>query len=351
MALDQIGARVFRGSIRLFLVRFGFMLLMSAPMTLIALVGVAEGPGKSPYFTEPKGLLPFVHLVKLVMELPKAVVPGVLVTALLCVFVDQILLGGAVSLADPSRVQDEKPRVLSAVGKEGLVHLWPFLRAVGLGLLPLFVGSGLLRVLAKKLNAMGELSGWTGKTMMVTLPMLNAVLMLIWFGCTAAWIFWCRLICAADNRRIARRSAVLALRVFVRRPIPSLVSFAFLSIISIVLSGAVLFGWRFSDPRGASLFFWVSAFLGTLAVQALLWLYLVRAGMLLYSSDTFLDLRSAPDESFRLWSRLKGLFRRSGKPAAAPAPAKAVEEPEEPEEQGESSEAGEGSDTEEGEPT
>lgn len=331
LSLSSGSTRAFIGSIRLFLIRFGLVLLMSLPALLTSLAGVAEGPAKAPYYTEPPGKLPFVHLTRLVRDLPSAFLGGLALAIVFAVLLDQLLLAAAVQLADPARPAERKVRVLSVVAKEGLVHLWPFLRAIGWSFGLIALGSGLIRALYKKLSHQGELAGWTGKTMVLMLPLLAAVLFLVWFAGVSAWLFWTRLISAADARRKVRRTGVVALKVFWRRPLRSWGLFVLLSTFSIVLSGAVLFSWRFSEPRGISTLLWAMGFLMTAALQAAVWVYLVRAGMLLYSSDICSDLRTVPDESFRLWGRLWGLFRSKKQSGAAQAsPAGAAPEAETP---------------------
>lgn len=319
MALsNNAKARVFGGSIRLFLIRLGLISLMSLPAFLGAFAGVADGPGRAPYYTETAGKLPLIHLVRLIRDLPGAVLPAIFIALILCVLLDQLLLGGAVYLANPARPLEPKAKVMEALSREGLAHLWPFLRAIGLGFVLFGLGGALIRAFSKKLFSMGEEAGWTGKTMTMTLPMLTSALLLFWFASVAAWLFWCRVISAADGRRKVRRSGLLALKVFIRRPMRSWGLFALLSTISIVLSGAVLFAWRLSEPRGASIFFWLIGFLATLALQAMLWVFFVRDAMLLYSSDVFSNLRAAPDQSFRLWSRCLAFVKPGGPKKAVP---------------------------------
>lgn len=310
------------GLIRLLGLRLGLVLLSSLPALIAGLSGVASGVARRPYYTGVEGKLPLVNLVRLFKDLPGGFLPAAAVGVVLAVLADQLLLGGAVALFDPARPPGGKVRVFATVLKDGLTHLWAFLRTIGLSLVLWAIGIGLIRFIFKKLDIMAYQSGWSGQSSVLRLPLLSTFLTLLWIASCGAWAFWCRLITAADGRRRARRTGILVLRVFRRHPLRSWGIFTALTLASTLLSGAVLIAWREAEPRTAGrLAGWLLLWLGTLAVQSFVWLWMVRAGRLLYASDSLADLRRTPDEPLRLFAKLLWWRRKTPAPAEPPSAA------------------------------
>lgn len=299
------GLRLARGSIRLILFRVLVVVVSSLPALFAGLAGMASGAARRPYYTEVDGRLPLMHLARVLRELPSAFVPCVVIGVVVAVLADQLLTGGALVLVDPDRPAEEKVSVWGAVFRDGLTHLWAFLRVVGLGLLVSGVGVALIRMPFKRLDDRGYLSGWTGETMMLRLPLLATVIIVVWLATVGAWVFWSRLITVADGRRRVRRTGLLALRVLVRFPLRSWGIFVGLTLGSTLVSGAVLAAWRQAEPGSVGgAVGWMFLWLLTVLVQAFIWLWLLRAGRLLYVSERLADLREKPDEPFRIFSRV-----------------------------------------------
>jgi hypothetical protein len=314
------------GLIRFLGLRLGIVILSSLPALIAGIEGVASGVARRPYYTAVEGKLPLVNLVRLFKDLPGGFLPAAVVGVVLAVLGDQLLLGGAVAIFDPARPPGDKVRVFATVLKDGLSHLWAFLRTIGWSLVLWAIGIGLIRFIFKKLDVMAYHSGWSGHSTVLRLPLLSTFLTLLWIASCGAWAFWCRLITAADGRRRVRRTGLLVLRVFRRHPLRSWGIFTALTLASTLLSGAVLIAWREAEPRTSGrLAGWLLLWLGTLAVQSFVWLWLVRAARLLYASDSLADIRSMPDEPFRLFAKL--LWWRRKAPAPPPEPPSAAEQP------------------------
>jgi hypothetical protein len=299
---------------------------MSLPALLSALGGVASGVARSPYYTDVSGRMPILHVARLVRELPTVFLPMTFLGVALAVLGDQLLFGGGAALFDPERPKTGRIRVLQMVLRDGLPTLWVFLRAVLLGLLLSAAGVGIIRAVTKRISTAGSRAGWTGETLTLTLPLISLVLFALWLATAGAWVFWCRLITAADGRHLVRRTGLLVWRVFARSPLRSWGLFVGLTLVSILASGAVLFAWRQAEPRSAgAVLLWATAWLSTLAVQAVVWVWLLRSGRLLYASPRFADLRARPDEPFYVWRRL--LWWRKKRAPEAMAPAATKEQP------------------------
>lgn len=299
------GLRPVKGSIRLVLMRLSLVVFASLPALVVGTAGVASGVARRPYYTDIEGPLPFAHWVRLFKELPPSVVPAIVVGIILAILGDQLMMAGAVKLFAPDRPADEGVSVKAAVFRDGFEHLWAFLRAALWGVVFAGIGVTLLRRLFKRLDIAGYHAGWTGLTTALRLPLLLVFLSLLWIAVAGAWVFWCRLIIAADGRRRVLRTGLLVLRVFWRHPLRSWGFFAALTSLTTVASGAALFAWRRAEPKTVSgAIGWFLFWLFVMLVQAFVWLWLVRAGRLLYASEGLADLRSRPDAPFALLRRL-----------------------------------------------
>jgi hypothetical protein len=313
------GLRPIQGTIRLWALRFGLVVVMSLPALLTAVGGVSSGVARMPYFTDVSGRLPILHLAQMGSELPGAFAGMMLLGIVLAVLGDQLLLGGGVALFDPARPQGGRVRVLGMVLREGLPTLWAFLRAVLLGILFSAAGVGAIRAVLKRIGTAGARAGWTGETTALTIPLIGFVLIALWLGTVGAWVFWCRLITAIDGRQRVRRTGILVWRVFARSPLRSWGMFVGLTFLSILVSGAVLFAWRQAEPRsGGSILLWATAWLATLAAQAFVWVWLLRSGRLLYASPRFSDLHARSDEPWYVLRKLLWWRKKRAPEAKAP---------------------------------
>lgn len=317
------GARPARGSIRLLAMRASLIALSSVPALVAGTAGVAEGAARRPYYADVagQGRMPLVHFIRLIRDLPPGFVSALIVGIVIAILGDQIVTAGALKLLDPDRPADEPVRVFQAVFRDGLTHLWAFLRAAFLGLIVSGVGALVIRRVFKKLDVMAYTSQWTGLTSVIRLPMLAAVVFLVWLSTVGAWVFWCRLLTVADGRRYVRRTALLALRVIARHPLRTWGLFVLLSTVSTLASALVLIAWRQAEPKssGGALgwaIVWLIAILG----QAFVWLWLARSGRLLYAgSERLAVVKASPDEPLRILRRIRGLVRRRS--ASSPPPA------------------------------
>jgi hypothetical protein len=302
------------GLFRWIALRLGVVILSSVPALVTSLASVSDGIARRPYYTEVDGRLPFIHLIRLFRELPGSFLPAAAIGVVLAIVADQLLTGGALAMFDPARPAGEKVKVGAAVLRDGLTHLWAFLRTIGLSLVLMGVGIGLLSFGLKKLEVMAYRSAWSGQMAVLRLPLLFTLLVLVWLASVGAWTFWCRLLTVADGRVRVRRTGLLVFLIFVRHPLRSWGLFTGLTLLTTLGSGAALLAWRRAEPRTAGgVLGWALLWLFTLFVQSLGWVWLVRAGRLLYASEGLADVRSRPDDSFRLLGRLtfwrKNAFR------------------------------------------
>jgi hypothetical protein len=312
------------GTLRLLALRFLLVVLMSSPALFTGLAGVSRGAARQPYYTDPTHpwrRLPMAPLVRLLGEQLPAVLPAILLGVVLAILADQVLTGGALVLLAPERAapasaasgeQRRAPvRVWVTIWREGLVHLWAFLRAVLLGALLAALGLALVRLAGRRIDLWAYRSAWTGAGEAFVSFVLTLTA-LLWLASVGAWVFWCRLITAVDARWRMRRTGLLVLRVFWRHPLRSWGQFVGLTLLSLLISGGVLFGWFQAEPStvGGALG-WFTLWLITLGIQALVWLWLVHSGRLLYARPGLADIRARRDEPLfvgrlRHWRRWFG---------------------------------------------
>jgi hypothetical protein len=165
----------------------------------------------------------------------------------------------------------------------------------------------------ERLALRGDTAGWTGQTLVVVLPLCQAIATLLWMALVGAWAFWCRVLLVADERRRVRSVGLLVLRVFRRAPLRGPSFFAAVTIASFLGSATVLLVWRQLPPRSLPAAIAVMGlWLLTLVAQAWLWHWLLRAARLLYSEPQFNDLRPAPDAPWGVlgWLRERLDWRR-----------------------------------------
>jgi hypothetical protein len=297
----------------------GMLVLSSLPALVAGLSGVS-GPARRPYYTAVDGPLPLAHLIRLFRELPGSIAGALAAGVVLSILGDQMVTGAALAMFDPGRPREPKVRVFAALFRDGLTHLWAFLRVIGLSLVLWGIGLGLVRFVLHRLEITAYRSGWSGETALVKLTLLGVLLALVWMASVGAWTFWCRLITVADGRRRVRRTGLLVGRVFWRHPLRSWGVFTALTLATTLASGAVLVAWRRAEPSsGGGVLGWALSWLGMLFLQSFAWLWLLRAGRLLYASAGLADVRSRPDESFKLFSKLAFWRKKASSPATEPA--------------------------------
>jgi hypothetical protein len=309
-----------RGTLGVVAWRWVFALVTSLPGVIMAVSGVAREAARRPYYTEVNGRLPLYHFQRLIEELTGVLGPAVLVSVLLAVLADQFLTAGAIALADPARPEEDRRGALSTMAREGLVYLYPFLRTVLLGGLLIALGAGVLVRIAERLGTASMRAGNTLLTTAFRLPLATALLTILWFATVGAWVLWCRLVTVADGRRKVRRTGLVVLGVWRRRPVRALVLPVLLTLLGALLPGVIPIAWRMAAPAtGGAVLGWAVAWLVTLFAQAFVWAWVIRAARLVYASPEFDALRSSPDAPFGLLARLQRLVRKD-RPARAEAP-------------------------------
>jgi hypothetical protein len=191
-----------------------------------------------------------------------------------------VLTGAALHvLASPHRPE----RVWQAIRIVGLPRLWAFLRIACLAALANAAVVFLTGFLADWLVAYGDAAGWTGRTLLLTVPIARAGAIAVALSFFGAWSHWCRVgVVAADLP--VRRAVIAAARLMVARPGTALLFPAALSLLVPALGSLLLLGWADAVPgagtvlAGAAWFLW-------LVVQSFVWHWLCHSGRLTWGPE------------------------------------------------------------------
>jgi hypothetical protein len=304
------------GSSALIACRWGLLVASSLPALLVLRAKISSGPALSPYYTSVVGPLPFVHLMRLMIDL-SSVMPVVFAAPVLAVLGDQLLTAGAVSV-----LAGRSSRVWTSVFRESRRQFWPFVRLVFLGAIAIAAGAAAFGRLAGFLRDRGMREGWTGMTTRRWALLLSLALILLWNASIGAWMMWARAMAALDERRCARRTGWLALRALARHPLSGLATYVIVSLATLLATGALLAAWFAAEPRTlAGVGLWTLMWLVAPLAQAYVWHWMVRAACMMEGSPRLDDLRAAPDEPFRLLRRGgAAIARRLRKPRPAIPP-------------------------------
>ena len=117
---------------------------------------------------------------------------------------NQLLTAAAVEILDPGR-ESGKVRLWRTMVDSGWCHLRVYLRISLFALVFLALGGRVLSGVFDRLNDWGVVAGWTGKTLVYTLPIVHLLLLLAWAGVVGACAWWSRVIIVRGGRRYVRR--------------------------------------------------------------------------------------------------------------------------------------------------
>ena len=304
------------GSVRLIATRWLLSILAALPVMTAAKAALSDSVGKQPWFTEAPDPLPLPQFFGVMGEIGPAV-PVMLFGVVLAWLFHQILTAAAIEIFDPRR-EPGKVRLWRTMVDKGWSYLLVFLRVSLFAFIFLAIGARVLAFVFERLAERGAVEGWTGKTLVLTLPIVHALLLLAWAGIVGACAWWSRVILLRGGRRYVRRMLTLVPRVLWRSPIQGFLLHWVLGAASVVLGAAVLFAWR-QAPGVATV--WFVAWLLLLVVQAAVWHWRLRMLSLIWSCSAFDDLRDKPDAPWGVFRRLKSRLTRNRSVPANPDPA------------------------------
>lgn len=313
MSVWQSSARLTRGSVRVIAARWLLWIAVMAPVIFGGVAAISSGPAVEPYFAsapQPVGVFMFVELLGRLGPVWGIAVACVLIGWL----ASQVLTAGAIAMLSGSAGGGRG--LWRASIDLGMPHLLAYLRIAFVAALWLGVCLWLVNRGIGWLADRGELRGWSGTTLVWTLPVTRAAALLVLGGIVGTCALWCRVIVVMGNRRRVRRLLEIVPQLIARAPLQGLALQVVLSSASMIIGAVVLFAWR-QSAGGAAL--WVVVWLLVLLGQAYAWHWRLRI-LCALTEQSRDGLMRVPDEPWRflrrLWRRFAG---RSTKPAAIPA--------------------------------
>lgn len=299
------GLRPVTGSFVLIGLRWLLWILTALPGVMAGAAGMAEDGARRPFFTEAARPFPIIELSEWLRDLPGGMFGLLLAGAGLAWLGNQLLTATAVEVFGRSRA--EPARVWRTLFDSATRCFWPFLRIAVLAALWAALGSRVLSFVFDRLWQHAKLAGWTGETVIVTLPRTYALLWLLWMSLVGACALWGRVIVAADRRRRVRRLLGIVPRLGWRKPFGGVLLHMLTGNASLLLGAVVLAAWRQSGTTAPG--WWIGLWAVVLLLQSCVWHWRLRVCRLMWDDPRLADLRAVPDEP---WRWLRRLIRRRG---------------------------------------
>jgi hypothetical protein len=300
-----------RGSVRLIALRWALSILAALPAIAAANAALSESVGKEPWFTEAPDPLPLPQFFGVMGEIG-SLVPVMFIGVVVAWLFHQLLTAAAVEILDPAR-EPGRVRVWRTMMDTGWRYLLVYLRVSLVALVFLFLGARVLSVVFEQLAERGVIEGWTGKTLVLTLPIAHGLLLLAWAGLVGGCAWWSRVILLRGGRRYVRRMLTLVPRAIWRSPVQGFLLHWLLGAASLLLGAAVLFAWRQAPGVATG---WFALWLALLLVQSAVWHWRLRTLSLIWSLPALNDLRDKPDAPWGVFRWFKSRLRRRA--AASP---------------------------------
>jgi hypothetical protein len=290
--------------------RWALSILAALPGIAAANAALSESIGTKPWFTEAPDPLPLPQFFGVMEEVGRAL-PVLLIGVALAWLFLQMLNAAAIEILDPGRTPG-RVRLWRTIVDSGWRYLPIYLRVSLLALIFLGLGARAVSTVFDRLGDQGAIEGWSGETLVLTLPMVHLLVLLAWAGIVGAGAWWSRVILTRGGRRYVRRMLTVVPRVIWRNPLQGFLLHWLLATASVLLGAAMLFAWRQTPGVATG---WLAAWLVLLLVQAGVWHFRLRTLNLIWSLATQDDLRDQPDAPWGLFRRFKTrLLRRRVQP-------------------------------------
>lgn len=290
------------GTVRIIATRWLALGLASLIPAILTRSAVSEKLGASPY-VKPDEMLSAIERFYAFKD--GAMFAGAVVAAVvLFVLFDQLVTSSALRIVDPYTAP-QPVRLWRALWRDGFEYLPAFLRIVLLAGIVGGLGVAGLGWVFEKVGFAVQRSYPTALVQYVWVGALQSLLVGLWLTGLGVWGLWCRVFLVADRRRVVRRAAWMALKMFWRTPV-ALVG-PVVVIVIVQAAGAPLLAWSWLPGPGALRGILWFVYLG---VQVVCWYGVLHGMRRLYDRRKYDDLRILPDAGFRLPSRLVARLRR-----------------------------------------
>lgn len=308
------------GSLKLIFARWLLGIVAMLPGTLAGISALSTGPAADPYFSDAPQPLPLLVFIEFVGRLPGAMWGLLALGAIVAWLANQWLTAGAATILD--RHLAGRPRVWRTTIDVGKQYLGRYLRVAAFAGVWLVIALALTGRAFDWLADHGTLAGWSGETLLLTLPITRALVLLAVASAVGAAGLWCRVILVRGARRCVRRLHQVVPRLAWRAPVQGFLLPMLLSAFSLVAAALVVFAWRQSGAGALGL--WLPIWLAVLLGQAYVWHWRLRICVELAEAGLATAWSTVPDTPWhvfrRLWQFLKRRLGRLRAAGHAPAP-------------------------------
>ena len=267
----------------------GFLVVSSAPSSLMSMREMSRIVGHSPYMIDAPERVPVVHGLWLLKSLSPVWLFLALFGVVVVVLAGVLLNAGAVrALARPLKKSPRNPvKAVIAILRGGAVHVSIVARILVLELCVLAVGVGVIVWLGQQWISYGEGAGWTGRTIVGGGLSVQGGGVVMWGALVGALGHWCRIVAVMDRRTRLFATVWCVLKVWRGSLMRGPVLFLGLTISIQCASGALLLIWRQWPPSGVlGLGVVFVVWMGVLVAQATAWCWLIHNGVALYGAVT-----------------------------------------------------------------
>lgn len=286
--------RLDRAALGFIALRVGLLLVAVAPTMTGAWSAVVGGVARSAYLAAAPHPLPFAPLFRLWAALGSAAFSLVATGAVIGLLLQIPLFARLVEWRTAEgRGSSPAPSPLDR-------HFFSLCRVALLAALLFAGGALLIAEIAERAIASGASRGWSLHARVVVAPAIAMISVAIWGSLVGVWATAAKVLTVIGERRVVRRTAVIAARLVARAP--SMAGFSMgVSLSSLVVLGAILLEWRRHEPSGLALVGWVTLFITGLFATGVLWHWWVVAQVRVAEGQP--DLLGEADVPFGWWRR------------------------------------------------
>lgn len=297
------------GTWRIVFARWALYVLAMVPGVMAMSADLKESVSSRPFFHDLGRPLDFLGLQLVLAELPGAGLGLLFFGAFAIWLLQQGWLAGATRLLDPS--PKGKLPVRWEMLEEGLRYLARFLRIAALALVATLFLLWAIGAVFSRLSAWAEVHEWSVEASFIDLNLWRLALILFGMTFIGTVAFWAKVISAADDRRYVRRLPWILIRLFVKRPVASLLYQMAVVGLVLGLQASALWSWRQST---GGLMLWLPLWLMLLFLASYVWQARVRSALLVWRGGDMALLRATPDSPWYMFSRGFRALRRPRRP-------------------------------------
>jgi hypothetical protein len=292
-------ASLLPGSLNLILARWLLGIVAMLPGTWAGIDALASGPAAQPYFSDAPQPFPLLVFIEFLGRSPGSMWGSLALGAVVAWLGNQLLTAGAARILDR---RSPPPRVWRTTIDVGRQYLGRYLRVAAFAAVWVLIAILLTNRAFEWLADRGTLAGWSAQTLLLTLPVTRALVLVAIASAVGTAALWCRVIVVHDQRRCVRRLHQVVPRLARRAPVRGFVLSMLLSALSLVVAALVVLAWRQSGAGALGV--WLPLWLAVLLGQAYVWHWRIRACIELADAGLATAWSAVPDTPWHVFRRL-----------------------------------------------